>query len=136
MNAKNKYRAWDGTSMMYSDMGSNNDSEYWDGVKNSRVGMLNNLLADNDLIWLEYSKQNDNRGSEIYEGDILSPEWKGVVYRDNKTGTFMVMFNNHPFYHNKRKSLYNYLKQRRKAGMADVDNVVIGNIYENPELIK
>ena len=76
----------------------------------------------------------DKNGVEIWEGDVLSKKWLCVVYKDKNTGAFMVRFGLNPK-GNKPRTLYQYLKDRNKAGTADTDNVVISNIHKNPELL-
>lgn len=75
----------------------------------------------------------DKNGVDIYEGDKLSKKWMVEVYK-NIEGTYMVRFHNNPTI-NKPKSLYKYLIGREKAGTAETDCIIIGNIHENPELL-
>lgn len=82
---------------------------------------------------MQFSFQYDENKNEIYVGDILSAKWKVEVYQ-NDEGTFMVKFHNNPE-GNKPMTLKKYLLHRKKAGTADRDCIVIGNIYENPELL-
>ena len=80
----------------------------------------------------------DKNGKEIYERDILSDKWKAEVYQ-NDEGTFMVKFNTNQKV-NKPMSLKKYLIARENAGTSNCegyrDCIVIGNIYENQELLK
>jgi len=109
-----KFRAWDGTQWHYENIFLSHDGVLW--VRNPDrtlrrvnwpVVFFTGLLCKN--------------GREIYEGDILNftgpLEGKGDVYWD--TGLFRV----------KGDDLDVVL------GHA-VEKEVIGNIYENPELIK
>jgi uncharacterized phage protein (TIGR01671 family) len=105
--------------------------EDWESIRNlARYAEYN--YVDNIM---QYTGLKDSNGKEIYEGDILSEKWKVEVYKDNYTGAYMIKFHNNPEF-NKPKILYSYLKQRERAGTDDRDSVVIGNIYENPELLE
>ena len=87
-----------------------------------------------DTVFVQFSGLKDKNEKEIFEADILSDKWKVEVYINNE-GTFMVKFHNNPKM-NKPKSLYKYLKSRELAGTSEIDCVIIGNTYKNPELIK
>lgn len=107
-----KFRAWNGKSMFYS---HNNQV-------NSDVTQLTcffNRLRDTAPI-MQYTGLKDKNGKEIYEGDFVLPfsdlpknDKSIIVYEVNQ---FRI----------KGKSLYwNW----------EADIEVIGNIYENPELL-
>lgn len=85
-------------------------------------------------ILMQYTGLKDKNGKDIYCGDILSEKWKVEVFQ-NKEGTYMVKFHNNPK-HNIERSLYKYLESRKIAECEDEDNIIIGNIYENPNLLK
>lgn len=91
-----------------------------------------NSLKDNQFIIMQYTGLNDLKLKEIYEGDILSKKWKAEVYK-TFTGCFAVRFHTNPEV-NKPQTLYDYLNKRQKAGTAEDDCVVIGNVYKNPKL--
>lgn len=76
----------------------------------------------------------DSKGVEIYEGDILSEKWKALVYQ-HKNGAWMVKFVLNPSI-NKPRTLLHYLTQRERAGEYFRDCTVIGNYYENANLLK
>jgi len=81
----------------------------------------------------QFTGLKDKNGKEIYEGDILSEKWLVEVYK-NEEGTYMVRFHlNH--FANRPRSLNKYLLERDVAGTSDIDNFIIGNIYEHPELL-
>lgn len=84
----------------------------------------------------QYTGLKDNNGIEIYEGDVITNELykrEGlafVVYYDNEKG----MFKQRPFiFENNGKKLGN---KDLTLQMDSVSNKeIIGNIYENPELL-
>ena len=77
-----------------------------------------------DLELLQYTGLKDKNGKEIYEGDIVRLDhWSPKEY--------IVEFNRGAFCfkHNKDDASYNDCKYLEKCE-------VIGNIHENPELLK
>lgn len=129
-----KFRAWD------SDFGSMVYEFTEDGYS---VDMQNgNLVAGSidgngdyfEMELMQFTGLTDKSGKEIYVGDILSALWKVEVFQ-NDEGTFMVKFHTNPS-GNRPLSLKKYLKYREQAGTREEDNTIIGNIYENPELIQ
>jgi uncharacterized phage protein (TIGR01671 family) len=86
------------------------------------------LDVPEEIILLQFTGLKDKNGKEIYEGDILKysdnyPEFTGFVKYDNRFGMFTIEieFNNQ----------YNFLHHKMSP-----DLEVIGNIYENPELLE
>jgi len=73
----------------------------------------------------EYTGLKDKDGGKIFEGDILDDKYKWVVYF--KKGSFIAG-------NQEGDDLLDYLiKHRDRAG---VPIKVIGNIHQNPELLK
>ena len=98
------------------------------GCDMSGVGKPMLLVHLTESKWVtQFTGLLDKNGVEIYEGDLLSDKWRVEVFF--KDGSFWV--NTKRWIHNKMH-LDDFLKRRVKAG---VPAEVIGNIYENPELM-
>ena len=91
------------------------------------VAEINDWWGDSRFILMQYTGLKDKNGVEIYEGDIveIEPNYGGdlfygletcVVKWDNEEAMFYV--------------------QTSKDGLWNRYSKVIGNIYENPELLE
>lgn len=91
------------------------------------------IIIDHPETITQYAMESDFNGNHIFIGDILSEKWKVEVYRGD-SGSFMVKFHNNPKT-NKPQFLSTYLAKRKQAGTQKRDNLIIGNAFENPELL-
>lgn len=119
---EHKYRIWTGKEMVYDYM----DLSLFHGI----------LLPDGDDILLENTGDKDHQDTEIHEGDILTPKWYkkiafGTVVVVYKLGMFCFELN--PPFITVYRPLYKSLALAKASGN---DYEKIGNIYENPELLK
>ncbi|GIO25374.1 YopX family protein [Oceanobacillus sp. J11TS1] len=122
-----KFRAWviskaTNTSWM------NYDIEFVGGRINDNFAGKHNSLAD--ITYMQYTGLKDKNGQEIYEGDI-------VIHNDYSGG---LVLGGEQY---KRKSVIKWNEQYtgyRLKGMGTSINSdkceIIGNIYENPELVR
>jgi uncharacterized phage protein (TIGR01671 family) len=92
---------------------------------------------EDDIELMQYTGLKDKNGKEIYEGDILHYYWKSTLSSSQKPvdQIFEVIFDEGSF---QQMEIYRENLQYRKDiaiwhDWADLE--IIGNIYENPDLI-
>jgi len=84
-------------------------------------------IEGDSVIIMQYTGLKDKNGKEIYEGDIVKYQYDEgdgfrwnteiITWMDNLTGWFPIVVGYH-------------------SGFSMKDLEIIGNIYENPELLK
>ncbi len=123
MGSRYKYRAWDGKKMHYFN-GIFNQRPY---IETSTFPQYESCPEYLELEIMQYTGLKDSDEKEIYEGDILDEKWKWEViyFADGFIGKHETPANSMP--------LLNILRKRDADGCL-VE--IIGNIYENPELVK
>jgi hypothetical protein len=84
---------------------------------------VNDYFADDDFVFMQYTGLKDQNGKEIYEGDIiLLPNGNlGEIFWGNFYAGFEISFN----------GAFPEELDVRLAGSSEI----IGNIYENKELL-
>lgn len=109
------------------------DSGYFEVQDHSQTIDYKTLVnaLDNDIVLMQFTGLTDNNGKDIFESDILvdSVGRNWVVKYNNKMAAFMAHFidsegNTNQFQHFER-----FTSTQKPLE-------VIGNIHENPELIK
>ena len=120
-----RFRAWDekNQAMIYP------KGILFDGrVVNFMCGMLEPF---DGYKLMQYTGLKDKNGKEIYEGDIISTDldrpFNIVVFRN---GAFMFQC------HDNGKDYYDYMFSADEESDRWKYGEIIGNIYENPELLK
>jgi len=117
-----KFRAWDkGKKRMYC--GDEINSIHHSGILQIVIEEEKNdwMVMPGDYILMQYTGLRDKNGKEIHEGDVLSYELKQgweIFFED---GCYYMMCDGHSF-----------LLEKARAQISEI----IGNIHENPELIK
>lgn len=116
-----KFRAWDKKLLhMYYDQDNEKEPNLWNIKDNIRGGKLIN----NNCILMQYTGLKDKNGKEIYEGDILTlSNWTSNQYRKGNPITIYKVRIPGIFYEDCDEQI------------GKRDGEVIGNIYENPELL-
>ena len=137
-----KFRAWDYIKERMMPQGS----LYWDGEQ-FIVGIWNfeeTHIVDEEapVMLMQYTGLKDKNGVEIYEGDIVETDCKEIVYTKKpnvhglgaktksveKRGITICAWVNCGF-------KFSHIN-KSKHGFTTHNCEVIGNIYENPEILK
>lgn len=148
-----KFRAWDGSSLsrMYSPLEVMvGDSDIWIFDEDSEG---NEWIVNNDLSLMQSTGLTDKNGEEIYEGDILkfNDEWAEYCYEGYVDGVseginfVEIEKDTTCFGFGKTKIPESSLLYLMKDECMTFEELiqepsfefeVIGNIYENPELLE
>jgi uncharacterized phage protein (TIGR01671 family) len=120
MNREIKFRAWQDNQMLIQPMSGNYGSGRFFGF----------LYEDTKV--MQFTGLKDKNGKEIYEGDILPKEWSEYIPDNSDFDKGIVKFHEGVFYLDFKNSKTILANHINNAGYIEV----IGNIYENPELIK
>ena len=128
MNREIKFRAWDGVEMWPYAMPTLDHTKI--NISKQEDGSWNRYVYFIKCILMQYTGLKDKNGVEIYEGDII--EINHPFRRRKYTGDVVFsdgQFNGKGFYF----SHYDIPNNCFSEGIEYL--TVIGNIYQNPELL-
>lgn len=134
MKREIKFRAWhkEHKEMEYPNKEFKKDFDYWDGCKGTKLGMINSLLRNDDIVLMQFIGLKDRNEIDIYEGDILKEEISNIEDGDHSFRYYTVCFGE------QNGRLQYYLKSFGVGVYIDNFRIreVCGNIHQNPELLK
>ena len=122
-----KFRAWHKKRKRWYHVSHWHKGDAVDSITNlAGFNRDETLFVGEDIALMQYTGQEDKNGKEIYEGDIGKPRSRftstlWVAYWDERVCQFRVCANGD--------------RQFDKTHTVDWIDEVIGNIYENPELL-
>ena len=123
---------WDGKRMWYGTKEEWEEWSEWFEEKTNPCDLLNSLLSgyydiefgneDDKYVWLQSTGLTDKNGREVYEGDVVKLNNKHYLVKwcDIK----------------KRFELDNFDEILNFMEFGEEEIEVVGNIYENPELLE
>jgi len=116
-----KFRAWDYTSQIMS---------YSDEEKSLEAFFASHNKDYDDVVFMQFTGLKDNRGCEIYEGDVVKSQ--DCLYED--VGTYQIKWAD-------EECGFWLLDEMLHCGLsvgevASLHLEIIGNVFENPELIE
>jgi len=87
-------------------------SRFWQCVEDEKLANVGDWIG-----------RKDKNGTEIYEGDVYRQEWKGQVVTGQIVYGDMARYWLEPYPH-------------YQIGVIKISGEVIGNVYQNPELLE
>lgn len=111
MKREIKFRAWNSENMFYSHNNSKNEAVI-------QLSWFFDRLRDGELL-MQFTGLKDKNGVDIYEGDVMG--WE--CYEGTKHQVRWVVE-------------YNLNQGFKTWSSTKNDEIVLGNIHENPELLK
>lgn len=129
-----KFRAWDTVNKVWRDI-----EELIIGKNNAVVAIKDTngniyQVHEGQIVLMQYTGLKDKNGEEIYEGDFIRRFIEDEKAEKQREQVFEIVWNNEyaefePLFHETGwRPVLKYVLE------SDCD--VIGNIYENPELLK
>jgi hypothetical protein len=113
-----------------------NKQGHWESMRENRQAwLLGAITSEDDLIREQFSGMSDRRGKEMYENDIIECH----EYDSSDTGRRIVQTFKNAVVEFGQGDYYYYpkgnMKQPHQLLMYAHKPIIIGNIYEHPELL-
>lgn len=128
-----KFRCWDTENKEMLDIQELDYRDSYNGQPMIRTTMYSDYYDTEDMILMQYTGLKDKNGKEIYEGDIIyCKKYIGGNWIEDCIEKGYVNFNNGEFGLYRKQEYYQSLYKFKEY---DYEFEVIGNMYDNPELL-
>lgn len=131
MNREIKFRAFDTENKEMLEVQELDYEDSWNGQPMVRTTMYNDYFDTEKMILMQYTGLKDKNGVEIYEGDIVQTR----IFEDSTSEKYVVK------YDTDRAGFFPFACGDG-CGCCETDVIsviyaeILGNIYDNPELIE
>lgn len=100
-------------------------------------GLMNPYIGGEKAVWMQSTALTDKNGQEIFEGDIVRLRFPIFDGKDHRKVIDYCYENGEVLWQSEFASYWLELSQtgEQLCGEAPEDYEVVGNIYENPELL-
>ena len=134
-NRQLKFRAWDklAKQFTYPDKGYQG---HYVLTLNGQFQNLQNGSGGDEYVVQQWTGLKDSKGNDIYEGDVVKIIYEGTiaeVYFDSNICAFRLKDNTSKSF---PITTYRFDESHNPIGLINVFDEVIGNIFENSELLK
>ncbi len=122
-----RFRAWDTTNKKWLSMRTGSLVDIACGYEDGEVWFTP------DIIFLQFTGLLDCHGKEVYEGDILDCQWNVDNRMEGEDKGLRVVGDIRKFYYDTQEGFVGLEYEANSEKLRE--HWVIGNIYENPELL-
>ncbi len=126
-----KFRVWDKENKQILDVQELDYGDSYNGQPMIRTTMYNDYFDTEDMILMQYTGLKDKNEKEIYEGDILEYKTREYLTDEIYCKNFVVKWNQKTASYILRNS-----ETTLSLNYVYLTSEVIGNIYDNPELLE
>lgn len=134
-----KFRCWDTENKeMLKVQELDFEDTFYSGRLSIRTDKYNDYFDMEDMVLMQYTVLKDKNGKEIYEGDIVKSYFENGLGAENKC---LIIYDEYlcAFMGQELRTKQQYLFNEGNPNKKDKQlkyTEVIGNIYDNPELLR
>ncbi len=129
MSREIKFRVWDNFSKSFLE-------NYYPHQDDSLNEIFEHSSLVDSLVIEQFTDLKDKNNKDIYEGDIVLEEWKENYPYGYSPDRVCAMDRKYVIEYKAPSFIFKFKEKREQICIEDWSIEVIGNIHENPELLK